>query len=340
MATRMELLLNEKRDAMRFVTRLEYAESLDELDALVAEFSVHTSGDAETVVGLTKPGTPFTVELYEDKSAKTTCKGHIVEVEHSRRPRGGWDIRIVGLDGLNRLRTSSEAEILEATTKDAVTAIATRYKLKVDVGSINTSKGWDLVTGEDDIVLLNAYAKKHNFYVRLQEDTLVFKPRTGTGAVTATWGEDVLEITLRANIDGVVSSVKYLGFDIATEKDVTGEGKKADLAGTSGGKTAIDYMEAAYGVTPLVKNQTGYANPNDAKAAAIAELQERAETFVTGTVAVTGNPLAIAGSKLTVKQAGWPFSGDFLVQQTRHVQDALHGYRTFIDFTSDSLPAE
>lgn len=338
MATRMELLLDGKRDVMRYVERLEYAEAIDDLDALSVEMSVHTTGDADTLVGMVVPGAEFTVELYEDKTAKSELLGDLVEVEHIKHMRGGYEIRAVGLDALHRLRSRKPAEIMEANAKDVVSAIAKRHKLKVKADAVDTSVAWELLDNEDDAIYVKNYARKHNYFVRVVGDELQFKKRVAAGAVTCTWGEDILDLSLRSNITGLVSKVTVMGFDMLTEKDVKGEAKNTDVQGISDGDVGVDLAKKAFGESELILNQSGYINPKDAKSRAVAELQRRAENFVQGTCVVVGNPLALSGAKLTIKQAGWPFSGDFLIRQTRHVQDASQGYRTYIDFVSDALP--
>lgn len=340
MATRMELLLDESRDVMRYVDRIEYSEAIDELDALVVEVSVHRTGDADTLVNMLTPGAAFKVELYDAGTLKNEGVGDLVEVRHHRRQTGAYDIVAVGLDGLHRLRNSKPAELVEGTTKDAVAAIATRHSLTLVADDVDTTESWQFMDDQDDAIYLRNFARAHNYYVRVVDTDLKFKKRVVTGAVTATWGEDILELSMRTNIEGQVSKVTVMGFDMLQEADVKGEAALTDLKKISGGDTGANIAKTAFGETELIVNQSHYTQVTDAKAHAVAELQRRAERFVEGTCVVIGNPAALSGAKLTIENAGWPMSGDFLIRQTRHVQDTVHGYRTYIDFISDSLPTK
>ena len=48
----------------------------------------------------------------------------------------------------------------------------------------------------------------------------------------------------------------------------------------------------------------------------------------------------LAGGKVTIADAGWPYDGDFLITQVRHHASPGEGFLSDIDFCSDSLPSK
>ena len=51
-------------------------------------------------------------------------------------------------------------------------------------------------------------------------------------------------------------------------------------------------------------------------------------------------PKAICGAKLTIKNAGWPFAGDFIITKVEHIMNQDGVMRTDIGFKANSLPKE
>lgn len=339
MGTAIVLKLDGKTDAMRHVERLEYAEALDQLDALVVEIVIPNNADGEKLLPTLLPGKPFVVELHEDGAMKESGAGDIVEVQHIRTTRGGYRVVLVGLDGLHRLHGTQPAQIWEVGHKDIVTKIAQRNGLTAKADGVDTTATIVLQGDGTDGLFLKQLARENNYFVRVVGKELHFKRHKAAGAkVEITWGQAVHEIRQRASLEGLLTGVMVHGYDPEQEKAITGEAKPADVQKISGGDVGVDLAKKAFGDIKLVLNQAGYVAPGNAKARAIAELQARAERFIQGTCVVDGHPTALSGRKLTVKEAGWPLSGDFLIRQTRHVLEGGRGYRTHIDFVSDSYP--
>jgi phage protein D len=126
----------------------------------------------------------------------------------------------------------------------------------------------------------------------------------------------------------------------ARYRAVEGEAKASDLQCISGGDTGAKLAEDEYGALVHEIDNSKMNSTSKAKAFAKAELQRRANTFLTGSVQCTGIPDAVSGAKLTIEGAGWPLSGDFVIKETTHTLEPGSGYRTTISFYSDSLPPE
>lgn len=342
MGTRIDVLIGGDRSIMRYVERIEYYEAFDRLDALVVDMSVHRQADSAKILEKVVPGADFAVELIEDDAVKQEGVGDVLEVKHLKRQRGGHELKIVGLDGLHRLRGNQPAQLWETSHKDIVSAIATRHSLKAVADGVSTTAGFTLQSDLGDAIFLRNLARQHNYLVRVLKGKsgmeLHFARRATSGAdVVCEWGTEILEMSLRASLDGIVTKVTVHGYDPQTDQMVKGEATDTDTAKITSSDTGVALWKKAFGEQTLILNHSGHTAATNAKAHAAAELQQRAERFVSGRVVVPGRPDAVSGRKLTVKNAGWPMTGDFLIRETRHISTAL-GYRTIIDFISDSLP--
>ena len=137
----------------------------------------------------------------------------------------------------------------------------------------------------------------------------------------------------------MITGVKVRGWCSAKGEWVKGQATSGDLANFSGGTTGAAMAESAFGEWVHEIDNAKVGSSSRAKAVAVAELQSKANTFVTGTVECPGVPDAVSGARLTIQEAGSPLSGDFVIHETIHSLTPDAGYRTTIHFLSDSLPA-
>lgn len=80
-----------------------------------------------------------------------------------------------------------------------------------------------------------------------------------------------------------------------------------------------------------------YKNQSQAKAKAQSELDVAALDFVEGVVIARGSHATTVGNELSIKGAGYPFDGKFIITKVVH-EFAFDGLRTEITFKSNSLP--
>lgn len=331
--------VNGDASVMRFAGRIEYAEAIDRLDALVLELELHRQHDPGPVVKLVQPGAPFTVQLYDGTTLAGEGTGDVVEITHERTRRG-HRVTALGLGTLHRLRGSQPAKVWDVSHTDIVSQIAQRHGLKAVSDGISTTPGYELQGDEGDALFLHKLAREHNYHVRVVGKELHFKRNQATGtAVECTWGDDIVELRLRSSLAGLATKVTVLGWDPEQDAVVTGEASPTDLKKISGGEAGASVANAKFGASAVTLNQAGYVAASNAKERATAELQERAERYVQGRAVLFGTPKARAGLPLKIVGAGWPFAATFLAREVRHVLEADAGYRTLIDFVSDSLPA-
>jgi len=340
MSTAMKVSINKKKDVMDYVERIEYVEALDALDALVLDVRVPSHGDVDDVQKLFEVGAPWSVELQEDgKKVGDPGEGDVIEVRHRLRRRGGYTLHLTGLDELHRLRAHHPAKVWEETSHaDLIKEIAKRNKLTADVKGVDTTKRTIFEPDVSDAVFLRNLCREHHFAAHIVKGKLTFEELKPGAAVKVDWADGVHELDLAANLDRMAGEAVVHGYDFDQEKAFEGKATSSVLKKISGTDTGVSISEKKFGKRQVVVNHGDYLAPTAAKARAEAELLSRADRFVRGHVICEGLPKARAGAKLTIENCPWPFAGNFLIREVRHVMDRGRGYRTTIRFMSDSLP--
>lgn len=343
MPTSIKVSIDNDDSVMAHVDRIEFVEALDALDMLRIDLVPPSHGDVSEVQGLAALGAPWKVELMEDGSAVgQPGEGEVLEVRHVLRRRGGYRLEVVGLDKLHRLRGHHPAQVWEdATHTTVIQDIASRNSLEATVTGLDTSQRVVFEPDVSDAVFLRNLAREHHFSVRISQGKIAVAAYTPTGtACTVDWSDGVHEMVLSANLDGIATDASVYAYDLDQETAIEGTVAKTALNQTSGSDTGAALVQSKFGARKVLIHHAGYLTPTAATARATAELQRRADQFVRGTLVCEGHPKARAGVKVTVENAPWPYAGDFLIREVRHVLDRARGYRTIIHFMSDSLPAQ
>src|SRR5262245_19948384 len=94
---------------LRYVVTMELAESLDKLDAMTVQLAIpERDGD---VLPLARHLAPFKVRLGYGGETIRQVEGEILEVGHSRSPKGPWLVTLRGLDRLHRLKKTTRSTV-------------------------------------------------------------------------------------------------------------------------------------------------------------------------------------------------------------------------------------
>ena len=339
MSGNMSLTIDGDKTVMDIVQSIVYSDSLDEVDMVQVHLVPEITGDRSKLIAKLLPGAPFAVKLLDGSTEVTEHVGVVLEVHHRYLSGGRRSIQVIGVDNLHKLQYGAqEATLWEASHDKIVSEIASRNGLTAKAEGVDTTPGFELQSNVSDAVFIARLAKRYNYYARVVDKELQFGRRQGQGAAVVVEATDVIDMKLGSSLTDVVTSVTAYGSDYLSDEAFTGEAAASDLQKITGSDTGVGIAQSKLGKIPLVLNQTGLTTATALTALAKSEMQLRAERFVTGTVTVKGNPKAASGSLVDIKDLPWPFTGKFLIRQTRHIYEMGGGYRTAIDVSSDSLP--
>lgn len=330
--------LSKSADAFH-LRRVEVAEALDELDAVIVEF-VTRPEEVGGTWSKVQPGTAMTATLASDDGKITaTAKATVVSVEIEADDAAGYRIVVTGLEDLVKLRGSASETAWEDAPDKIAKAIVQAGGLTAQADGSDVQKYRVDQPGVDDVVMLKMIADRFHYRVGTSDGKIVFKRRSVAEATVTIPGEDILGQRIGASVHRVVTESVVWGRDPKQkgwfQEKVTDTGR--GISGTIG---AVSLAKKVFKGAKVELTDAGCTNPGAAKERATAELKRRAETFVDGRIVVRGNPKVRCGTDVDLKGEIWPFQGKYRVREVRHVDGDGDTYRTIIDVYSDSLPAK
>lgn len=332
--------------AMRHLLSVEVRESQTDLDTVTASFAI-PEGPLK-FLDMAYPGSTFEVRMGYNGIPLRTVFGDIVEINHQRSSSAPWVMNLTGLDCLHRLKDKQGAAAQEGTHSEIVRAIAAECGFIPEVEEVGTTGGTSIRLEEDYATYLARLARTNNYFVRIEKarptdpkPTLRFGRRSMPALnlpIVAVWGLNVESVDLRLSLEKIVSQVEVRGRDYTQDMRLDGRATPAVLRRISGGETGAEMVTRAFGERSFTVDNSPDPQMTDAQTHAESEMRDRAERFLTGSVGCVGMPEARSGSKVHIVGAGWPLSGEFMIEETTHSFDPGSGYKTTIQFYSDSLP--
>lgn len=329
------------RDASDSITveRLEYVESIDDLDAMTAEFSI-AADELGSLWSKIQPSTVYTVQFSNAKTGAPKgdpIKGTVVDVQFELVGNDRCLVTVIGLEDLVKLRGSAVEVSWEDAPDKIVKAIAQAGGLTADADASNVVKYRVDRGGMDDARFLKVLANKFHYRVGMVSGKLAFKRRSVVDATVDVKDDDLLGgARLGASVDGLATEVTVWGRD-PKQNGWFSEKVSSVPRGISGTDMGTALAKKVFKSAAIEIRDAGCPTPGAAQERATAEFRQRAERYVQGTLDVTGNPDIRTGTDIKLVDSYWPFKGKYRVRQVRHIEDAT-GYRTSVDFYSDSMP--
>jgi phage protein D len=150
--------------------------------------------------------------------------------------------------------------------------------------------------------------------------------------VALTYGQELLEFSVLADLSHQRSSVTVTGWSVADKAPISVQADQGalgnELSGLQGGSAILgqaltSHSESVARATPLTQAE--------ARAMAQARYCARARGFVRGTGVVDGNVKVRVGSKLALSGLGPLFNGSYYATRARHSFTLRDGWRTTFD---------
>lgn len=183
---------------------------------------------------------------------------------------------------------------------------------------------------ENDMVFLSQLAGRNGATFYLRNRKLYFGPRQNDRSETVEleWGQGLLGFSPYANLARQVSGVKVFGRSVTTGEVIVGTARRGQESGResralSGGERLVSALAGA----PELSLRAGVRSQAEADARARAVLEERAESFLTGTGESIGLPELLPDTNVAIRGLGPAFSKTYYVSQTTHRLDRA-GYQT------------
>lgn len=277
-------------------------------------------------------GKEIEIELGPPGSARRVFKGRITALEAQFPKERPPELTVLAEDRFQDLRMERRTRTFEdSTDADAMNEIISQHGLTADIDVDGPAHRVLVQVNQSDLAFLRERAAAVDAEVWIDDRTVHVQARArrDAGTVTLTYGAQLLELSLLADLAHQRSKVKVSGWDVAGKEAIDVE------AGESAVSTELDSRlsgGAALGQALAERtDRLGLATPlsqAEAQALADAGYRRRARRFVTGVGVADGNAAIQVGGAVDLHGVGPLFEGKYTVTLVRHTYDLVNGYRT------------
>ncbi len=258
--------------------------------------------------------------------------GRITGLE-ARFPEGGApSLTVLAEDRLQDLRMTRRTRTFTSISDaDVASQIAGDYGLTPDVGITGPTHKVLAQLNQSDLAFLRERARALDAELWIAGSTLSLQPRTKRVAapLTLTYGKELREFRVLADLATQATSVEVTGWDVAGKRAIDERADDSVLGGElGGGDSGPSVLQSAFGER---KDTLATAVPQtgaEAQARAGALLKRRARRFIVGTGTAQTQPGLRVGATVSLAGLGPLFTGSFYVSAVTHRFDGAGGLRT------------
>ena len=277
-------------------------------------------------------GKEIEIELGPPGSTRRVFKGRISGLEAQFPKERPPELTVLAEDRFQDLRMERRTRTFEdSSDSDAMNGIISQQGLTADIDVDGPTHRVLTQVNQSDLAFLRERAAAVDAELWIEDRTVHVQVRTrrDAGQVTLTYGAELLEFTVLADLAHQRSKVKVSGWNVAGkdaidveagESAVTGELDSRRSGGSVLDRALAERNERVGLATPL--------SQEEAQALADAGYRRRARRFLTGAGVADGNPAIQVGGAVDVLGVGPLFEGKYYVTLVRHTYDLLNGYRT------------
>jgi len=280
-------------------------------------------------------GKPFSVEFGPAGASGPVFAGRITGIEGHYPASQVPEIQILAEDRLQDLRMERHTRSFEnVSDADVIRQIAAKNSLNAQVDVDGPTYKVLVQLNQSDLAFLRERVAAVDAELWIDDRTLYAQARArrNAGAVSLTYGQDLLEFAVLADLAHQRSSVRVTGWSVADKApiDSTADDSaiSAELAGGRSGSAVL--AQALTTHADSVTRAVPLAQP-EAKAMAEARYRARARGFLRGIGTVDGNVKVRVGANVTLAGLGPFFDGPYYVTRARHSFTLHDGFRTTFD---------
>jgi hypothetical protein len=280
-------------------------------------------------------GKAFSVEFGPPGASGPVFAGRISGIEGHYPAARIPEIVVLAEDRLQDLRMERRTRSFEdVSDADVIRQIASQHGLTAQIDADGPTYKILVQLNQSDLAFLRERTAAIDAELWIDNRTLYVQSRTrrNAGPVSLTYGQDLLEFSVVADLAHQRTSVRVTGWSVADKAAIDTQADasaiSAELAGGRSGSAVLaqaltTHEEDVARATPLTQQE--------AKAMAQARYRARARSFVRGTGVVDGNVKVRVGASLSLAGLGPFFDGPYYVTRARHSFTLHDGFRTTFD---------
>jgi phage protein D len=277
-------------------------------------------------------GKDFAVEFGPPGSARRVFAGRIMGLEAIFPPGAAPELTVLAEDRFQDLRMTRRTRAFEDQDDPAVfRQVASDHGLTPELDLTGPTHRVLVQLNQSDLAFLRERAAACGAELWIEDRTLkaAGAARRDAGRVELTYGANLLEFSVLADLGGQRSKLRVSGWDVATKEGFAEEAGAGDIAAeVAGGQAGMAALDKALGERVEAVAFATPAGRAEATAEARARFARLARRFLTGTGVADGRAEIRVGSRLALKGIGPLFEGTYRATVVRHRFDLATGYRT------------
>ena len=298
-------------------------------------------GDASDFLFFDRKLLDFGKELKISVGGKALFVGKITALE-ARFPQGNSPSLVaLAEDRFQDLRmTRRTRTFADASDSDVFSQVAGDHGLTPSVGVSGPTHKVLAQVNQSDLAFLRERARALDAELWISDSTLNVQPRSSRGGspVKLTYGKELREFRVLADLAGQTTSLEVTGWDVAGKQALTEQADGSILSSEVGGKdSGPSILKSAFGDRKDALANSVPQTSDEAHARAEALLKRRARRFLVGHGTAETNAALQVGASVTVAGVGPLFEGDFYLAATEHSFDGAHGLRTELELERPGL---
>lgn len=277
-------------------------------------------------------GKSFSVEFGPPGGSSPVFAGRIIGIEAAYPPHRAPEIVILAEDRFQDLRMERRTRSFEnVTDEDVIRQIASQQGLTPQVDVDGPTYRVLAQVNQSDLAFLRERAAAIDAELWMDNSTLHAQARSHRNAGTAsfTYGQDLIEFTVLADLAHQRTSVRVSGWDVSGKSAIDEEAGESTISGELNGKRSGSSILAQ--VLAQRRERIVTATPlssTEAQKIAAARYRHKARRFLRGAGVIDGNAKVRVGAKVDLQGLGPLFDGQYDVTLARHSFTLNEGYRT------------
>jgi phage protein D len=276
-------------------------------------------------------GKAFALRMGEGSRQAEVFRGRITGLE-ARFPAGHTpELVVLAEDRLQDLRMTRRTRTFEQISdEDVIRRVASGYGLQTQLDVGGPQREVVAQINQSDLAFIRDIARHADTELWMEGETLHARARSrrGTSGVRITYGVELRELSILADVSGQRTSVSVSGWDVASKQAIDVEAGDAAIAPeVAGGTSGPATLQQAFGARPDRIVHLGPATTSEARATAEARLRDGARRFVTGRGVTEGDGRLRVGTAIEIVGVG-ALNGTYHLSRTLHTFDSTRGYLT------------
>ncbi len=285
-------------------------------------------------------GVAVSVHLGYKDDIDEVFNGEITGMDVQFRKGAGTTTVVKCLNTIHRLRRVKKHRIFSETTDtDIFDEIASENGLSLEIDDIGGDKLFMIQKDITDHEFILGAAMRYGCKLWAHEKNLYFKKENEEDSeeIILEWGKTLKDFSASLDTSNIITEVSVTGWDNDKGESFTGMKAFGDVSPVGGSTLGGDSVDSNFGGAAVSITDAKVLDQSEAEQLALDVLNANSFNFMKGSGACGGNFLIKAGVLVTLKEVGGKFSGDYIVEEARHVLHASTGYTTYFSVMRNSF---